>query len=92
MHNAADDGDVPGRFFLISPLPLNPQEHSIRLIVGLGNVGAEYERTRHNAGFWFVDSIARKAGAAFARAQFHGETARLRDGGRELWLLKRAPT
>jgi PTH1 family peptidyl-tRNA hydrolase len=63
--------------------------NAIRLIVGLGNVGAEYERTRHNAGFWFVESIAAKAGARFsAERKFHGEVARLRDGGRELWLLK----
>jgi len=62
---------------------------SIRLIVGLGNIGAAYERTRHNAGFWFVDAVARKAGASFSNERkFHGETARLRDHGRELWLLK----
>ena len=68
---------------------MNPQDTSIRLIVGLGNAGAQYERTRHNAGFWFVDAVARKAGAGFgAERKFHGETARLRDGGRELWLLK----
>ncbi|MFN7780081.1 MAG: aminoacyl-tRNA hydrolase [Betaproteobacteria bacterium] len=61
----------------------------IRLIVGLGNVGAEYERTRHNAGFWFVDALARKAGVGFSQERkFHGEVARLRDAGRELWLLK----
>ena len=70
---------------------MNPQDTSIRLIVGLGNVGAEYERTRHNAGFWFVDAVARKAGANFGgERKFHGEVARLRDRGRELWLLKPA--
>jgi len=68
---------------------VNPQDTSIRLIVGLGNVGAEYERTRHNAGFWFVDAIARKASVTFGNERkFHGEAARLRDRGRELWLLK----
>lgn len=68
---------------------MNPQDTSIRLIVGLGNVGAEYVRTRHNAGFWFVDAIARKAGTAFgAERKFHGDVARLRDRGRDLWLLK----
>ena len=70
---------------------MNPQDTSIRLIVGLGNVGAEYERTRHNAGFWFVDAVARKAGANFGgERKFHGDVARLRDRGRELWLLKPA--
>jgi PTH1 family peptidyl-tRNA hydrolase len=68
---------------------LNPADTSIRLIVGLGNVGAEYERTRHNAGFWFVDAVARKAGAGFGfERKFHGDVVRLRDHGRELWLLK----
>jgi PTH1 family peptidyl-tRNA hydrolase len=61
----------------------------IRLIVGLGNVGADYERTRHNAGFWFVDEIAAKARVAFAHERkFQGDVARLRDASHELWLLK----
>jgi PTH1 family peptidyl-tRNA hydrolase len=68
-----------------------PAHSGIRLIVGLGNVGAEYERTRHNAGFWFVDAIAGRARAGFAHERkFHGEVARLRDHGDELWLLKPA--
>lgn len=62
---------------------------AIRLIVGLGNVGAEYEATRHNAGFWYVDAIARRAGARFTNERkFHGQVARARVGGREVWLLK----
>lgn len=66
-------------------------DHSnrIRLIVGLGNVGAEYEATRHNAGFWYADAIARRAGARFAtERKFHGAVARARIDGCELWLLK----
>jgi PTH1 family peptidyl-tRNA hydrolase len=66
-------------------------DHSnrIRLIVGLGNTGAEYEATRHNAGFWYVDAIARRAGARFStERKFHGMVARARIGGTELWLLK----
>lgn len=63
----------------------------IRLIAGLGNIGAEYEHTRHNAGFWLVDAIAHKAGVSFAsERKFHGEVARLRDHNHELWLLKPA--
>ena len=38
----------------------------IKLIVGLGNPGNEYADTRHNAGFWFVDNLARKLGANFS--------------------------
>lgn len=61
----------------------------IRLIVGLGNVGADYERTRHNVGFWFVDEIAAKGRVSFAHERkFQGDVARLRDASHELWLLK----
>jgi peptidyl-tRNA hydrolase, PTH1 family len=63
--------------------------NALRLIVGLGNIGAEYERTRHNAGFWFVDAVARKAGVLLAHERkFHGDIARLKHGLQELWLLK----
>ncbi|MCA3218995.1 MAG: aminoacyl-tRNA hydrolase [Burkholderiales bacterium] len=65
------------------------EQRAIRLIIGLGNIGTEYEATRHNAGFWFADLAARKAGAHFSHERkFHGEVARVRDGSRELWLLK----
>jgi len=61
----------------------------IRLIVGLGNTGADYERTRHNAGFWFVDEIAAKARTSFSHERkFQGDVTRLRDASHELWLLK----
>ena len=62
---------------------------AIRLIVGLGNIGSEYEDTRHNAGFWWVDAVARQNGARFSRdAKFHGETARASLHGQSVWLLK----
>lgn len=61
------------------------------LIVGLGNPGPTYERTRHNAGFWFVDELARRHGSAFRiEPKFFGETSRLSLNGREYWLLKPA--
>jgi peptidyl-tRNA hydrolase, PTH1 family len=61
----------------------------IRLIVGLGNHGSDYEDTRHNAGFWYADAVARKLGARFAsERKFHGDLARARINGQELWLLK----
>ena len=54
--------------------------NGIRLFVGLGNPGPEYEATRHNAGFWWVDELARKNGAGFRReGRFHGEVARIAD-------------
>ena len=61
----------------------------IRLIVGLGNPGREYDGTRHNAGFWWVDEFARAHQLAFkAESRFHGMTARGAVHGRELFLLK----
>lgn len=63
----------------------------LRLIVGLGNPGAEHARTRHNAGFWFLDALAAQAGARFGlESKLHGETAKVELGGRTLWLLKPA--
>lgn len=62
---------------------------SIQLIVGLGNPGAEYDRTRHNAGFWFVDALARKYGGSFRHEnKFHGEVVRLTIDGHDVRLLK----
>ncbi len=61
----------------------------IRLIVGLGNPGSQYEATRHNAGFWWVDEFARSSGASFRpENKFHGLVARSTAHGREVFLLK----
>lgn len=61
----------------------------IRLIVGLGNPGAEYQATRHNAGFWWVDEFARSHGVQFRdENKFHGQVARVQTHGQDIWLLK----
>ncbi|MBU1426764.1 MAG: aminoacyl-tRNA hydrolase [Gammaproteobacteria bacterium] len=61
----------------------------IKLIVGLGNPGREYEATRHNAGFWWVDEFARVQGANFKTdSKFHGLVARASLHGHDVHLLK----
>ena len=61
----------------------------IRLIAGLGNPGAKYEQTRHNAGFWFVDEVARRCAGQFrAEARFGSEVASCQIDGQECRLQK----
>ncbi|MCG6936644.1 MAG: aminoacyl-tRNA hydrolase [Gammaproteobacteria bacterium] len=61
----------------------------LKAIVGLGNPGPKYSETRHNAGFWFVDEVARKYSAVFRpEKKFHGEVAKITLGGKEIWLFK----
>ncbi len=58
-----------------------------RLVVGLGNPGPEYDDTRHNAGFWFVDRLARELGTELRReSRFHGLCGHVRNP--DLWLLE----
>jgi peptidyl-tRNA hydrolase, PTH1 family len=58
-----------------------------RLIVGLGNPGPEYEATRHNVGFWFIDRLASQLKVTLTpQAKFFGKAAR----AGELWLLQPA--
>ncbi|MGZ8249028.1 aminoacyl-tRNA hydrolase [Methylomagnum sp.] len=60
-----------------------------KLIVGLGNPTAQYEKTRHNAGFWFLDEIAATRRVSFHQEQrFHGWAARLDVDGTPVHLLK----
>ena len=60
-----------------------------RLIVGLGNPGAEYSQTRHNAGFWFVDALALEQGATWsAQGKLFGSTAQLTIDGEKIILFK----
>jgi PTH1 family peptidyl-tRNA hydrolase len=61
----------------------------IRLLVGLGNPGPEYEATRHNAGFWWIDEVARKLKASLApERNYHGLAARVNRPDGPLWLLE----
>jgi len=61
----------------------------LKIIVGLGNPGPEHLLTRHNAGFWFVDALAAKAGARFrSHTRFQGEICRTQLSGSEVTLLK----
>ena len=62
---------------------------TIKLIVGLGNPGKEYQSHRHNVGFWFVDALANLYGANFKKeAKFFGEVAKANIAGNNVWLLK----
>ncbi len=58
------------------------------LLVGLGNPGAQYEYTRHNAGTWFIESLAQRANVSLRNtAKFHGLHAATRLDGHECHLL-----
>ncbi len=62
---------------------------TIKLIVGLGNPTAEYEQTRHNAGFWLIDELAWQWKVGLREEKkFHGEVARGSYQGQDVWLLK----
>ena len=63
--------------------------NKIKMIVGLGNPGSEYEQTRHNAGFWFINELAWQYKATLKEEKkFFGSVARISISGSDLWLLK----
>ena len=62
---------------------------SIKLIIGLGNPGEKYSKTRHNAGFWFIDALANRYSANFkTETRFSGEITKATIEGQSVWLLK----
>lgn len=71
-------------------LPSNgAMTHPIKLIVGLGNPGPDYARTRHNAGFWLVEAIADDLRTSFAvEKSFFGSVAKARADGEQIFLAK----
>ena len=61
----------------------------IRLFVGLGNPGPEYDATRHNAGFWWIDALARELKVSLVMERsHHGLVGRTAVDGQAVWLLK----
>ena len=63
--------------------------HMIKLFVGLGNPGPDYESTRHNAGFWWLDAVARELKVSLVMDKaYHGLVTRVTVRGQAVWLLK----
>ena len=61
----------------------------IKLFVGLGNPGPEYDATRHNAGFWWIDALAQELKTSLAPDKnFQAQVARTAVNGQTMWLLK----
>ena len=61
----------------------------IKLFVGLGNPGPEYEATRHNAGFWWIDALSQQLKVPLSLDKnYHGQVARTTLNGQTVWLLK----
>jgi len=62
---------------------------SIRIIAGLGNPEDKYERTLHNAGFWFVDALALRYGGSFRyEKKFDADYCKVNLHGEDVWLVK----
>ena len=60
----------------------------LKLIVGIGNPGDQYADTRHNAGIWFIEHLARRYGGTFKEERkFFGRVATASDEGQEIRLL-----
>ncbi|MCU7939701.1 MAG: aminoacyl-tRNA hydrolase [gamma proteobacterium symbiont of Bathyaustriella thionipta] len=68
---------------------MSSDSNSIQFIAGLGNPGNEYEKTRHNAGFWFIDQLISHYNLTLKNeAKFLGDVAKLNTPSGNVWLLK----
>ena len=73
----------------LPPFPFFFLHTMIKLFVGLGNPGPEYEATRHNAGFWWIDALSQELKAPLSLDKnYHGQVARTTVNGQTVWLLK----
>jgi len=68
--------------------PSSSPPGDLRLIVGLGNIGKQYDHTRHNVGFEVADLLAQQHGAHFRKGKFKGEEATISVDGTRVLLLK----
>ncbi|MCF6300288.1 MAG: aminoacyl-tRNA hydrolase [Proteobacteria bacterium] len=61
----------------------------MQVIFGLGNPGSRYDKTRHNAGFWYVDALAEKLNVTFQKnTKFHADITHFSHNGQKVWLVK----
>lgn len=68
---------------------MSSDTNNIQLIAGLGNPGNEYEKTRHNAGFWFIDQLISQYNLTLkTESKFLGEVAKFNSPSGNVWLLK----
>ena len=78
-----------GCFCYATTASLFSSHDMIKLFVGLGNPGPEYEATRHNAGFWWIDALSHELKAPLSLDKnYHGQVARTTVNGQTVWLLK----
>ena len=75
-------------FDLFKKIESQPQGPVSFIVVGLGNIGKQYELTRHNAGFLAIDRIAEKYGARIDRVKFHATVGECTIAGQRVLLMK----
>ena len=75
-------------FKKIESSPASPTGNVSYIVAGLGNPGAQYEKTRHNAGFMAIDHLATKCSVKIDRAKFHSLVAEVNVAGKRVLLMK----